>query len=221
MVYPAIRRERTFFKARSCRLLSAAAVLACLLTGCGQRSADVAQAKQAADSIDSLALTEADFGPELVGLFRGVSPSGSAELPLPRYLGADAYRSRAWGDTKNVPLLYEEIFEFSDTDLARAEFGAAPNGRNYHLVDGYRAYSQGEIDLSAVDYNVFCASRRSLSSFESQCSGWGFRGRYGRYIVDLVLRESRFESVGSVTRFGRRMFFELVEAVDAKGGGVS
>ncbi|GAA0982778.1 hypothetical protein GCM10009555_053250 [Acrocarpospora macrocephala] len=160
----------------------------------------------------------------MVGLFRGVSPSDSTELPLPRYLGVDAYRSRAWGDVKNVPLLYEEIFEFSDADLAQAEFSAAPNGRNYHLVDGYRAYSadiQGEINFSAVDYTVFCVSRRSLSSSESQCSGWGFRGRYGRYIVDLVLRESRYESVGSVTSFGRKMFFELVEAVDAKGAGVS
>ncbi|WP_155339322.1 hypothetical protein [Acrocarpospora corrugata] len=210
---------RAFFK-----FLSVAAILTCILTGCAQRPADVARAEQTVDSIDGLALTEADFGPELVGLFRGSPPSDRAEPPMPSYLGAAAYRSRAWGDTENAPLLYEQIFEFPDAGHAQAEFKAAPHGRNYHLVDGYRAHEvdiRGEINLAAVDYTIFCAARGSLSPSEPSCPGWGFRGRYGRYIVDLVLRGSRFEPIDSTTRFGRDMFFKVVEAVDAKGVGVS
>lgn len=101
----------------------------------------------------------------------------------------EEYRQRTWIDQRQW-LLTERAYRFQRTSDADKEYRASPYGRTFHLTDGVEVTTIPfpEIRQSAGEVMIFCAEYEKSVRPVEQCPQWGFRGRYGRYIVDIAFR---------------------------------
>ncbi|MFC4531782.1 hypothetical protein [Sphaerisporangium dianthi] len=137
-----------------------------------------------------------------------------SQPPFPQeWYGMEGYGQRTWSDQRQW-LLSQRAYRFMTPSDAGKEYQASPYGRTFHLADGmevttipFSGAGQG-----ADEAVVFCAGRQKAARPVEQCPQWGFRGRYGRYIVDLAFRADT--DMGH-PQLKAADFTELVRAVDA------
>ncbi|MFJ2033683.1 hypothetical protein [Streptosporangium sp. NPDC087985] len=129
-------------------------------------------------------------------------------------MDAEEYRLRSWLDGDGTRPIAQIVLSFSSPAQAEADYQRMPNGRNFHIVDGLHSISMDirELGLKADSANVFCVGFEISNSNVNDCAQWGFRARYGRYVVDVILRKGA--GLDGYMRIGKDLFFELVAAVD-------
>ncbi|MEO3810205.1 hypothetical protein ABGB17_14485 [Sphaerisporangium sp. B11E5] len=136
-----------------------------------------------------------------------------SEMWVPKeYYDVNDYVQRGWDDDLQW-LLTQSVFGFSNPAKADAEYQAAPYGRTFSTGDGVEAtvIPAEEAGLGADRAVVFCVADEKPALPVERCPKWGFRGKYGSYVVDVAFRASKDLGHAELEIGG---FMDLVRAVD-------
>ncbi|GII77231.1 hypothetical protein Sru01_22130 [Sphaerisporangium rufum] len=137
--------------------------------------------------------------------------------PGPDFFGADDFALRTWGRVPKVPAFGQIALRYSTVAAAAREYDLAPYGRTYSDPDMGRLTPEPYAGppLRADAFKLACL--RSPLELRRGCSGWTFRARYGRYLVEANFS---LQTGGSPVELDAQAFDAMVSSIDAHVGDV-